>query len=129
MMGIFNKAKKVSVDQIASSPEKWPDYVSSLDGRTFYDFIKRYPVVMVDFWAEWCAPCRAVLPRMRRLSKIYKKKVVFGRINIEESKDIAKKLKISSIPTIIIFKDGKRVSTLMGSQSTGKMKNEINKFL
>ncbi|MCD6237674.1 MAG: thioredoxin, partial [Thermoplasmata archaeon] len=84
-MKLFKKLPEKGLQNI-----EWPDYVISLDGKTFDEFIYRYPLSMVDFWAPWCGPCRVMLPRLRKLSKIYKGKVAFGRLNTQENQDIAK---------------------------------------
>ncbi len=108
---------------------EWPDYVISLDGKTFDEFIYRYPLSMVDFWAPWCGPCRVMLPRLRKLSKIYKDKVAFGRLNTQENQDIAKRYKIMSIPNLIVFSYGKKVTALTGVKSVGDIKTVIDRLL
>jgi len=108
---------------------KWPDYIVSLDGKTFGDFINTYPCSVVDFWAPWCAPCKVMNPRLRKLSKMYKGRVAFGRLNTEENPDIAKRYKIMSIPHLIIFSHGKKVAEMRGVKSVGDIKAVINKVL
>jgi len=81
--------------------------------------------VLVDFWAEWCAPCRRLAPIVEELANEYTGKVKFCKVNVEEEGELAQRFGIRSIPTIIIFKDGKPVNQLIGLQP----KVEISKVL
>jgi len=100
-----------------------------LDGKNFSDFIQKYPLSVVDFWAPWCAPCKAMLPRLRRLSVIYKGKVAFGRLNTRENEAISKKYKIMGIPHFKFFSYGKKVASMTGVKSVGNIKGTINDLL
>lgn len=71
--------------------------------------------VLVDFWAEWCGPCRAIAPSLEDMSKDMAGKVTIAKVNIDENPGIASKYQIRSIPTLMLFKDGKPVATRMGS--------------
>lgn len=107
----------------------WPEYVVALDKKNFNEFINKYPLSLVDFWAPWCGPCKAMVPRMRRLSKIYKGKVAFGRLNTEENREIAKKYKIMGIPHLAFFRYGKKIMSTTGARSVGDLKDTIDKLL
>jgi len=123
------KKDKGGPDKKKLSSENWPDYVITLNEKNFDNFIKKYPLSAVDFWAPWCAPCRTMGPRLRRLSKIFKGKIVFGKLNTQENEDIAKKYKIMGIPHIIIFYHGKKLSSITGVKSVGSIKNTIEELL
>lgn len=107
----------------------FPDHVVSLDFNSFEDFVCRYSLSAVDFYANWCKPCRDMIPRFRRLSKLYKGKVAFGRINVEENEKIASEHKITSVPSVIFFSYGKRLKTVTGLRSVGDMKKIIDELL
>jgi len=124
----FNKKRKIS-DKQALSNSQWPDYVVTLEEKNIKEFIKKYPLSIVDFWASWCAPCRAMAPRLRRLSKIYKGEVAFGKIDIQKNQDIARQYKISGIPHLVFFKNGKKISSLTGVKSVGDIKDVIDVLL
>jgi thioredoxin 1 len=100
----------------------WPEYLVSLNTSTFQDFIQTHPYSIIDFWAPWCAPCRAMHPRIRRVTKLYVGKIAFGRLNTQQFPDIAKKYHIMSIPTILCFRRGKKVSEATGVKSIGALK-------
>ena len=129
-LGIFrNKKEKNNPNQKISTPVEWPDYVIELNKKNFEEFIGKYPLSVVDFWAPWCAPCKAMAPRLRRLSKIYKGKVAFGKINTQDNQDIAKKYKIIGIPHLVIFRYGKSISDITGLKSVGDIKKVIDDIL
>jgi len=124
----FNKKRKTS-DKEALFNGQWPDYVVTLDEKNFTEFITKYPVSIVDFWASWCAPCREMAPRLRRLSKIYRGEIAFGKLDIQNNQDIAKQYKIMGIPHLVFFKNGKKISSITGVKSIGHMKDTIDVIL
>ncbi len=79
------------------------------------DVLKSSEPVLVDFWAEWCGPCRAIAPSLEDMSKDMAGKLTVAKVNIDENPGIASKYQIRSIPTLMLFKDGKPVATRMGS--------------
>ncbi|NMA37048.1 MAG: thioredoxin [Papillibacter sp.] len=70
--------------------------------------------VLVDFWASWCGPCRMLAPIVEEIAAEYEGKVKVGKINIDEQPQLAAKYNVASIPTLILFKDGKPVNTSVG---------------
>jgi len=126
--GMFRLWKRGS-DQRAPSVNDWPDYVVTLEGKNFNEFIQRYPLSLVDFWAPWCAPCKVIAPRIRRLEKIYMGKVAFGRLNTQKNEDIAKQYHIMGIPYLAFFRYGKKITSITGVRSIGDMKDTIDDLL
>ncbi|MBI2036193.1 thioredoxin [Candidatus Microgenomates bacterium] len=86
-------------------------------------------VVVVDFWAPWCAPCRIVSPVIEELAKEYKGKVKVGKLNVDDNPNTAAKFGIMSIPSILIFKNGAPVKTLVGARGREEYKKEIEEIL
>ena len=85
--------------------------------------------VVVDFWAEWCQPCRAVSPIIEELAKEYEGKVKVGKLNVDENPQTASKYGIMSIPSILFFKGGQPVKTMNGAQSKENYKKGIEEDL
>ncbi len=82
--------------------------------------------VFVDFWAEWCGPCRAVSPTVEELSGEYKDKIDFVKVNVDQNNDLAQKYNIFSIPTLAIFANGKVIAQSAGAASKDKIRSYID---
>ena len=124
-----NKKEKNNSESKFISKIEWPDHIIHLNKTNFEEFINKYPLSIVDFWAPWCAPCKSMSPRLRRVSNIYKGTIAFGKLNTQENQDIAKKYKIMGIPHLIFFKNGKKISTITGLKSVGDIKELIEEIL
>ena len=85
--------------------------------------------VVVDFWAPWCGPCKAMLPIVEELATEYADKVAFAKMNVDENLDIPGQYGIMSLPTFVIFKDGKPIKTSVGARSKQDMKKIIDEAL
>lgn len=92
------------------------------------EVIKSDKPALVDFWAPWCGPCQIMGPIIDELSKEMGDKVKIGKVNVDENSSIAGKFSIMSIPTVVIFKDGKAMKTLVGVQSIDTLKEELGKI-
>ena len=129
-LGIFKyKKENRNSEQKIPSAVEWPDHVVILDGKKFEEFIQKYALSVIDFWAPWCGPCKAMAPRLRRLSNIYKGKLAVGKLDTQKNQDIAKQYKIMGIPHLIFFKYGKKVTSITGVRSVGYIKNVIEDLL
>jgi len=84
--------------------------------------------VLVDFWAEWCAPCRIVGPIVEELATEYGAKLKVGKLNVDENQ-IAGKYGVMSIPSLLVFKDGQVIKTMVGAQSKDNFKKELDRIL
>lgn len=90
------------------------------------EVIKSNEPVLVDFWAEWCAPCKRVVPVIKELSQEYKGKVKIAKLNVEEGTNTATSFGIMSIPTLMLFKNGKIVKQIVGVVSKEELKSMID---
>ncbi len=115
------KKKKMLVDS--------PDYPVVLTTSNFGEAIKKYPFLVVDCWAEWCAPCLMVHPIIENLAKKYKGKIAFAKLNIDQNKEIAERFSIMSIPTLLVFKEGQNVDSIIGAMPQDALEEKIGKYL
>lgn len=79
--------------------------------------------VLVDFWAEWCMPCRMIAPSVEQLAETYKGKIKVGKVNVDDESEIASQFGIISIPTLIVFKDGQTVKQKVGAIPKHEIEN------
>lgn len=92
------------------------------------EVLKSDKPVLVDFWAVWCGPCQMMGPIIEELAEEVKGKYKVGKMNVDENRETAAKFGIMSIPTLIIFKDGKAVKQLVGVQAKENLKEELGKI-
>lgn len=102
--------------------------VIELTKEKFNEFIKK-GVVLIDFHAHWCMPCVMMSPIVDAVSKKLKRKIKVGKINVDEAHELAQKYNVRSIPTFIIFKDGKVAEQFVGAVSRGELEKRIKKYL
>ncbi|MBQ9370231.1 MAG: thioredoxin [Clostridia bacterium] len=86
-------------------------------------------VAVLDFWATWCGPCRMMSPIVEALAEKYQGKVAFGSVNVDEEEELAIAYRISAIPTLLFFKDGKQVNKTMGLRPTSELEGIIEGLL
>jgi thioredoxin 1 len=84
---------------------------------------------MVDFWATWCMPCKVMAPVIEEIAGQTKGKIKVGKVDIDKNGPLANQFGIQAIPTIIIFKDGKAVESLVGIQSKAALVNALSKYI
>ena len=96
-----------------------------LTDTNFMDAVNKYSLLVVDFWAAWCGPCRMVSPTIEQLATELTGKVVFGKLNVDENPITANTFGIQSIPTIAIFKNGRNIDGFVGVVSKSQMQNRI----
>jgi thioredoxin 1 len=101
--------------------------VMNVDETHFQEFIKTHPFVVLDFWAEWCAPCRRVAVVIEELSKEFSGKVTFGKCNTEDNRLLAMQFNITAIPSIMLFSHGMLVDRIIGAYPKEAIREKIIK--
>ena len=91
--------------------------------------VEQRPLVVVDFFAEWCMPCVVQEPIVEELSKKFQGKIHFAKINVDESNKLAQKFRVMSIPTLLVLKKGKEVDRIIGIQNPEILEEKISRFL
>ena len=109
--------------------KKKEDVTVVLTEENFDDIIKNNKLVLVDCWAEWCAPCHLYEPIYKRVAEKYKGKAIFGRLNVDDNPKIADKYNVLNIPTTLIFVNGKLVDNLVGAVDEETLESILTKYI
>ncbi|MGP6220282.1 thioredoxin [Caldiplasma sukawensis] len=123
--------RKMVQNLLQDSKKKEVKYMEPMeltDGN-FMDAVKREKVLVVDFWAAWCAPCRFLSPIIDELSKEYAGKITFGKVNVDENPNVSSELNITSIPTVMMFKNGKLADISIGAVPKPMLEAKLKKLL
>jgi thioredoxin 1 len=102
--------------------------VVELSGREFENFTKE-KTVLIDFYADWCMPCVMMEPVIEELSKKFKDKIKFGRVNVDDNKELAQKFRIMSIPNFVLFKKGEPEEQFVGAMPVEDFEERLRKHL
>jgi thioredoxin 1 len=104
--------------------------ISTLTDTTFDEEIKGAEApVLVDFWAEWCGPCKMIAPVLEEIATEHDGKLRIAKLNVDENLEIARRFEVMSIPTLILFKDGEPQLRLIGAKGKGQLLQELQAFL
>jgi len=114
--GIFSpKTEKISTEnEIVLNSENFDEVV-----------LKSDKLVMVDFWATWCRPCKMIAPSVSELAKQYEGKIVVGKVDVDQNQELSVKYKIEGIPAILFFKNGQLVDQIVGFVEKEELENKI----
>ena len=113
----YNRMKKV--EDVAPSKE-----IKMLNNKNF-KLVLRKGLVLVDFWAPWCMPCKMVAPTLNEIAEENSKDITIAKLNVDQHKDLAQKYSIRNIPTMILFQDGREVKRIMGVKSKKQILKEV----
>lgn len=102
---------------------------AQVDSKTFQDLVDRNRITVVDFYADWCGPCKIVSPIVERLATEYIGKASFAKLDVDASPSIADKFGVMSIPTVIIFKDGRAVDRIVGAVPAETYRGRIERAI
>lgn len=104
--------------------------ITTLSSATFDETIGgEAKPVLVDFWAEWCGPCKMIAPVLDELAGEHGNSITFAKINVDEAPDVARRHGVMSIPTLIVFKEGQPAKRIVGAKSKAALAEDLAEFL
>ena len=104
--------------------------IVTLTDNTFDEEIKgSSEPVLVDFWAEWCGPCKMIAPVLEEIADDTNGQLRIGKLNIDENLEVARKFEVMSIPTLILFRDGEPQHRIVGARGKGQLMQELQPFI
>ena len=106
------------------------DEIVTLSDATFDETVAGSDTpVLVDFWAEWCGPCKMIAPTLAEIATEQSGKLTVGKLNVDDNPDTARRFDVMSIPTLLVFKDGKQVKRLVGAKGKGALLQDLAVFI
>jgi thioredoxin 1 len=97
--------------------------------ENFENTVSKDKVTLLDFWAEWCGPCRVMEPVMEKLANRYGDRIVFGKVNVDEEMDISSRFQVFSIPTFMIFRNGQPMDGMIGAVGEASLEQMVKRAL
>ena len=85
--------------------------------------------VVVDFWAEWCGPCKVIAPILEEIAEEQAGKITIAKLNVDDSLDVSRRYEVMSVPTLLLFKDGEPKARLVGAKPKAQLLQEISEYL
>jgi len=104
-------------------------YITATDSNFEKEVLQSDKPVLVDFWAEWCGPCRMIAPAIDELAAEYEGKAKVAKLNVDENQQVSMKYGIRSIPTLLIFKNGQVVDQIIGAVPKGVIESKLKRQL
>ena len=104
--------------------------IVQLDDATFDEHVKASEIpVLVDFWAEWCGPCKMIAPVLADIAKEHAGKIQIAKLNVDDNPNVARRYEVMSIPTLMLFKDGEPVERIIGARGKAQLLQELQAYL
>jgi thioredoxin 1 len=107
-----------------------PDDILTVSDATFDETVGASDnVVLVDFWAEWCGPCKMIAPSLEEIATEQRGKLTIAKLNVDDNPDTARRYDVMSIPTLLVFKDGEPVKRLVGAKGKGQLLQDLDEYI
>jgi thioredoxin 1 len=123
------KIKEMKRKTIQREEKAYFDKPIMVADATFKETVKNNAVVVVDCWASWCGPCQMIGPIVEELSRDYCGKILFGKLNVDENIEVTTEYQIMSIPTLLVFKNGKLVDRIVGAMPKPMLEQRITRCI
>jgi len=121
--------KRKFLDDKQEKQISFPKEPIELTDASFSKFVQKYPLVVIDCWAPWCAPCRILSPIIEEMAHDYAGKIAFGKVNVDKNPRVAMEYGIMSIPTLLVFKNGRLIDRIVGAMPRKLLEPRITRFL
>lgn len=109
--------------------ENWPDEPVKVTDEDFDEFVEKYDVALIDFWADWCGPCKRLAPIIEELAEEMQGDVAFGKLDVDSNKAKSSEYSVSSIPTMVIFNEGEVVDKMIGALPKEDIKGKLEQYI
>ena len=127
----LEEIRKKRIEEIKKKKEgpDYPDSPISVSASNFKEVIDRYPVVVVEFRADWCGACKSLDPLIDQLATKYSGEAVFGRVNVDSNPNLVRNFQVSGVPTLLVAKDGEIVDKMVGVSSPQNLESKIRNYI
>jgi thioredoxin 1 len=123
-LALLREKRRKELEETMKHEKKTPS-VQNVDESHFQQFVKTHQFVVVDFWAEWCGPCRRIAPIMDELSMEFEGKVTFGKCNTDDNRGLSMQFNIDAIPAMMLFANGQLVDRIIGAYPKEAIREKI----
>jgi thioredoxin 1 len=106
------------------------EHILTLSDATFDEAVKSAETaVVIDFWAEWCGPCKMIAPALAEIADEHEGKLQIAKLNVDDNPETARRFDVMSIPTLLVFQDGSPVKRLVGAKGKGQLLQDLSEFI